>query len=116
MKKGKDNLAYIKHIRDAINKIYKYSLQHTEKDFMQNEWDQAAIMRYFEIIGEAAKRIDPEFKKLNPDIEWRDIVDFRNFLIHDYIDVDLNIVWQTMVKDIPLLRKKINRLLKNKNK
>jgi len=71
-------------------------------------------MRYFEIIGEAANQIDEEFKKLNPQIEWRDIIDFRNFLIHDYMEIDLNIVWETIIKNIPLLRKKINYLLKNK--
>jgi len=114
MKKSKDNFVYVKHIRDAIEKIYQYSLKHTKKDFVKNDWDQAAIIRYFEIIGEAANQIDEEFRKLNPQIEWRDIIDFRNFLIHDYMDVDLNIVWQTIVKDIPLLRKKINLLLKNK--
>lgn len=111
--KTKDNLAYVKHIRDAINKIYEYSLSHSKKDFIKNQWNQSAIIPYFEIIGEAFYHIDPEFKKINSNIEWRDMSDFRNFLIHNYVDVDLNIVWKTVIKNIPLLKKKINRLLKN---
>lgn len=111
MRTNKDNLAYVKHIRDAIVKISEYSLEHSEEDFFSNEWDQAAIMRYFEIIGEAVTRIDSEFKKTHPEIEWRDMSDFRNFLIHDYIDVDLNIVWKTVTKNIPSLKERIEQLL-----
>jgi uncharacterized protein with HEPN domain len=111
MKKAKDNLVYVKHIRDAIEKIYEYTLHHTLDDLKTNEWDQAAIMRYFEIIGEAVTRIEPSFKETNSSIEWRDMSDFRNFLIHDYIDVDVNIVWDTMKKNIPILKEKIEQLL-----
>lgn len=111
MKKTRDNLAYVKHIRDAIEKIYKYTLNHSLKDFISSEWDQAAVMRYFEIIGEAVARIEPAFKKANASVEWRDMSDFRNFLIHDYIDVDLKIVWDTMAKNIPILKSKIEQLL-----
>lgn len=111
MKTKKDNLVYIKHIRDAIEKINEYSLSHSYKDFVENEWDQAAVMRYFEIIGEAVTHIESEFKKDNSEIEWRDLSDFRNFLIHDYIDVDVKIVWDTMTINIPILKEKVHKLL-----
>ena len=111
MKDKKDNLAYIKSIRDAIEKINTYVIQHKYNEFVLNEWDQAAIIRYFEIIGEAVSNIDEEFKKTMIDIEWRDMSDFRNFLIHDYMDIDVKIVWKAMTVDIPILKQKIDKIL-----
>lgn len=111
MRDKKDNLAYIKSIRDAIEKINTYVTQRKYDEFILNEWDQAAIIRYFEIIGEAVNNIDEEFKKTLPDIEWRDMNDFRNFLIHDYMDIDVKIVWKAMTSDIPILKQKIDQIL-----
>lgn len=111
MRDKKDNLAYIKSIRDSIEKISKYVAEHKFEEFVLNEWDQAAIIRYFEIIGEAVSNIDEEFKKTLPDIEWRDMNDFRNFLIHDYMDIDVKIVWKAMTVDVPILKEKIDKIL-----
>jgi len=111
MRDKKDNLVYIKSIRDAIEKINTYVTQHKYDQFVLNEWDQAAIIRYFEIIGEAVSNIDEDFKKTILDIEWRDMSDFRNFLIHDYMDIDVKIVWRAMTIDIPALKQKIDKIL-----
>ena len=111
MRNKKDNLVYIKSIRDAIEKINAYVTQHKYDEFVLNEWDQAAIIRYFEIIGEAVSNIDEDFKKTIPDIEWKDMSDFRNFLIHDYMDIDVKIVWRAMTIDIPVLKQKIDKIL-----
>ena len=111
MREKRDNLAYLKSIKDAIEKITTYVLQNKFEDFFSNEWDQAAIIRYFEIIGEAVNNIDEEYKKTNPDIEWRDMSDFRNFLIHDYMDIDVKIVWKAMTVDIPTLKLQIEKIL-----
>ena len=111
MRDKKDNLVYIKNIRDAIEKINTYIKEHKYEEFYENEWDQAAIIRYFEIIGEAVSNINEEFKKTVPEIEWRDMSDFRNFLIHDYMDIDIKIVWQAMIVDIPALKQKIDKML-----
>jgi len=85
--------------------------KHKYEEFFSNDWDQAAIIRYFEIIGEAVSNINEEFKKTLPDIEWRDMNDFRNFLIHDYMDIDVKIVWKAMTVDIPALKQKIDKIL-----
>jgi len=110
MREKRDNLAYLKSIKDAIKKITSYVSKHNFEDFFSNEWDQAAIIRYFEIIGEAVNNIDEEFKKTNPNIEWRDMSDFRNFLIHDYMDIDVKIVWKAMTVDIPVLKLQIEKI------
>lgn len=111
MRKNKDNLVYVKHIRDAIDKIAEYTTKYNHQEFISNEWDQAAVIRYFEIIGEATKNIDSSFKKNHSEVEWLDMSDFRNFLIHDYIDVDPEVIWKAMTVDIPLLKDKIRQLL-----
>jgi len=62
-----------------------------------------AVNRKFEIIGEASRHLSPETQLLFPDIPWKQISAMRNILIHDYGDVDLEIVWNTTQKDIPKL-------------
>ncbi len=110
MRENRSNLSYISHIRDSIKNITAYTSLHDYEHFSENGWDQAAIIRYFEVMGEAASRLDSEFKHKYQTIEWRDIVDFRNFLIHDYIDVDIQVVWKIMTRDIPMLEKKIDSI------
>ena len=67
------------------------------------------MVRQLEIIGEATKRISKKLRKNNSDVPWDDMAGMRDVLIHDYIDVDLNIVWKTASESIPgleaLLRK-----------
>ena len=111
MREKRNNFVYLKNIKDAIEKITSYVNKHKLEDFFSNEWDQAAIIRYFEIIGEAVNNIDDEFKKTNPNIEWKDMSDFRNFLIHDYMDIDVKIVWKAMTVDIPALKLQIEKIL-----
>ena len=115
MKQNKDNLAYIRHIKDAVEKILEYTSEHTLNDFKENEWDQDAVMRNLEIIGEVAARIDNDFKLANPDIAWKEMKDMRNVLIHDYTEVDVQLVWRTITEDIPTLHKKILKLLNSDN-
>ena len=66
------------------------------------------MIREFEIIGEATKNLSQEFKERFNDIEWRDIVDFRNLLIHEYFGVDIDIVWNTIHEDLPKLKSVID--------
>jgi uncharacterized protein with HEPN domain len=63
------------------------------------------------VIGEAAGRLPQEFKDQYPGIEWRDVVAFRNILVHSYFSVKLDIVWETIQYDVPALRDQIARIL-----
>jgi len=65
---------------------------------------QDAVVRQLEIIGEATKRVSDEFRSKYPDIPWSDMAGMRDVLIHDYIDVDLDIVWKTASESIPELK------------
>ena len=62
-----------------------------------------ALARLLEIIGEAAARLSPEFRLSHPEVPWADIIGLRNRLIHNYRDVDFNILWQIIDVDLPVL-------------
>ncbi len=97
------DFAYLQHILDCIHKIESYAK--VGKDvFMETDHWQDAIIRNFEIIGEAAKQLSDEFKEVNSEIPWRNITGFRDVLIHDYMGVDLNAVWQIIEKELPKLK------------
>lgn len=113
MRKNRSNLVYIQHIKDVMEKILRYSSSHSYNDFLEEEWDQDAIMRNLEIIGEAANNIDESFRKSYPEIPWRKIIDFRNVVVHEYADLDLDIIWQIITKDILSLSKQVEEILKN---
>jgi uncharacterized protein with HEPN domain len=83
----------IKDIKTAIQKIKKYTHDMHYEDFFQDEKTIDAVIRNFEIIGEAANRIPEDFKKGHPDIDWFRIRGFRNRIVHDYFGVDLEVVW-----------------------
>lgn len=99
--------AYIAHIHDAIGEIETYRQSHTFQQFIESSWDQSAVIRHLEIIGEAASQIDDSVKEKYSDIPWRRMSGFRNVLIHEYFAVDPQLIWEVLEKDIPTLNKKL---------
>ena len=73
-----------------------------------------AVIRNFEIIGEAAKNLSPKFKSYHPDIEWKKMAGMRDKLIHDYISVDLWAVWAVVTDIIPEFKKQVSGMLNKK--
>ncbi|MDO9537831.1 MAG: DUF86 domain-containing protein [Thermoplasmata archaeon] len=103
----KDSVVYLRHIMDAINRVEKYTRGILYQNFMENDIVQAAVIREFEIIGEAAKRISEDIRTKYPAIPWRNMAGMRDKLVHDYMGVDMDAVWNTVEKDIPNLKKTI---------
>ena len=72
-------------------------------DFLESELHQNAVIRPLEIIGEAAGKISQETRSHFPQIPWKLMIGMRNRLIHDYLDIDLKTVWDTIQNDLPSL-------------
>ena len=107
----KEDRLYLEHILEAIGKIASYSSCGRE-EFMRNTMIQDAIVRNFEVIGEAAKQLSAATRRKRPDISWDDIARFRDVLIHHYMGVDLKRVWNVIESHLPALRDAVKELLK----
>jgi uncharacterized protein with HEPN domain len=102
---------YLRHILDAIQKIERYAeVGHDE--FLAESLRHDAVIRQIEIIGEAAKRLSPRVTGRSPDVPWRQVAGMRDVLIHNYMGVDLERVWNVLQLDLPLLRRAVEQLLK----
>ena len=99
----KDDSVYLDHIIESFEKISDYLRGVSYSDFIADEEKQDAVIRKLEVAGEATKRLSPEFRESYTDINWRAIAGMRDKLIHDYLDVDLDTVWETAINDIPNL-------------
>lgn len=109
----KNAIVFIKHIQESIKQIEEYVQGLSYEDFLDSKQIQDAVVRRFEIIGEAMKNIPEGFKKQHQEIAWRKISSMRDILIHEYFGVSMQIVWDTAKKDLPFLKKQIITLLKD---
>ena len=107
----RDDTIYLKHILESIGEIESFIDSISKKDFLNNSEKQAAVVRMLEVIGEAVKNISKEFKNKHPRIEWAKIAGARDVMIHAYFDVNLDIVWDIVKQDIPVLKNKIKPIL-----
>lgn len=83
----------------------------SENKFLDNKEKHYAVLRALEIIGEATKNLSPELKAKHCEVDWKNIAGMRDRLIHAYFGVDLPLVWETVKKDLPELRKQVDKIL-----
>ena len=107
----KDDLFYIENILQSIDRIQSYISDKDQESYVDDFITQDAVVRQLEIIGEATKRVSKDFRNNYPDIPWADMAGMRDVLIHDYIDVDLEIVWKTASDSIPILKTLLEKLV-----
>lgn len=101
---------YLSHILEAIERIERYTGDIDEVAFLRNEMVQDAVIRNFEIIGEASHNIEihfPEFAAAHPELPLAFAYQMRNAVAHGYFKVDLEIVWKTVQNDLTLLQKQV---------
>lgn len=108
----KNHLLYLSNIQECIEAIESYTLDGKEI-FMQTRMIQDAVIRNFEVIGEATKKLSPEFRAKYPEVPWRIIAGLRDVLIHDYLRVDLEEVWGIIVNDLPNLKTAIDKIVRD---
>ncbi|MFA5894072.1 MAG: DUF86 domain-containing protein [Candidatus Margulisiibacteriota bacterium] len=101
----KDELIYLEHIFEAIQKIEKYLLNVSYDQFSDNDMLIDAVVRELEIIGEAANKVGVEAKSRYSTMPWGQMIGMRNRLIHEYFGVNKKIVWETCSADLKELKK-----------
>lgn len=109
----KSDIIFIEHILESIDAINEFSEDISINELSSNRMKQSAIVREIEVIGEAVKNISENLKKKHKEIEWREIAGTRDKMIHHYFEVDINIVWNIIKKDLPILEKQIRKIKKD---
>jgi uncharacterized protein with HEPN domain len=102
---------FLNHVLDSIRLIESYSTGLTKDEFERTAEKQDAIVRRLEVIGEAVKNLPPELRARYPQVPWRQIAGTRDKLIHQYFSIDLDLTWQIVQSDLPVLGREITRIL-----
>ena len=102
----------LQHIFDSIAEITLAVSGKTKKEFVDNHILRIAIVKWIEIIGEAANHISQETKESAVEIEWNMIIGLRHIVVHEYFGINYDIIWNIAIIEIPILSQKIEKLLK----
>jgi len=108
--KKRDTKLYVKDIVDSIQKIEQYTKGLTLEKFKKEDLIIDAVIRNFEIIGEASKNIPEKIKSQFPDVPWKEMAGMRDKVIHEYFGVDFDIVWKTIATRMTSLKKSLNNI------
>ena len=109
----RDVKLYVKDILEAIKAIEKFVEGMDFESFKEDDKTSSAVIRKFEIIGEATKNIPQSIKEKYPHIPWKEMAGFRDKLIHFYFGIKYDIVWDTIKLRLPELKKNIKKVLKD---
>lgn len=100
----------LKDIQEALAKIEKYTLR-GRVVFFEDELIQTWVLFHLQTIGEAANAMSDAFKARYLDVPWQDVIDFRNFVVHEYFRVNFRMVWRIVESDLPTLRSQVETML-----
>jgi uncharacterized protein with HEPN domain len=98
---------YLQDILEACDTIQAFLEGMDASAFLASELHKAATLQKLTVIGEAAARLSQAFREVHPQVEWRDIIAFRNIAVHAYFAVPWDIVWATASEDVPMLRRQV---------
>ncbi len=102
----KNDKAHIDFILDSVRKIEKYTSGINKESFKEDELRQSGVLMQLTLIGEISKKVSDETKD-KIDLPWKDIAGFRDRAIHNYFDIKVGVVWDTVQEDIPELKAKL---------
>ena len=105
---------YLDDISESGHAICEYVQGMSFDEFCADRKTYSAVIREFEIIGEAVGKLPDEIKKRYSEVKWQDIKDFRNILIHEYFGIDLEIVWSVIGEELPLLLDAVKEISRNR--
>ena len=109
----KDDNLYLMHIDESIRRIERYT-EVGRDAFFTSTLIQDAVLRNLQTLGESARRISNELKLAHPDAEWSGVSGFRNVLVHDYMELNMERVWEAIVINLPAFKQVIVAILDEK--
>lgn len=113
------NRIYIDYLRDMLenaNRATQFIEGMDFKAFSKDDKTVYAVIRAVEIIGEATRNIPQEIRTKYPEIPWRDASDMRNKLVHRYFGINLEVIWQTLNEDLPMLATALQEIIRREEK
>ncbi len=111
MPRDRDKL-YLQDILEAGQDAENFLAGMSKEALLHDKVYRSAVVQRLTVIGEAAARLSKELRARHPEIDWRDIVGFRNVVVHEYFDIDWEIIWYTAIRDAPLLRHQVAQILR----
>lgn len=106
----RDDRLLLEDMAEAVGKVLRYTEGKSFDGWLNDEFLQDAVIRNFEVIGEACRHLSHAVTMAHPEIDWQGIRDFRNLLVHEYFGVDPSIVWSIITSDLPKLKVKLDAL------
>lgn len=106
----KDDRLYLIHIKEAIEWIEEYTRDGRDF-FIEDHKTQDAVLRNLHTLSESVQRLSTQLKDKNPEVDWRTIAGFRNVIVHDYLGIDLDQIWDIVRDDLPELKRAIQTIL-----
>ncbi|MCY4047545.1 MAG: DUF86 domain-containing protein [Candidatus Dadabacteria bacterium] len=113
---SKNDTIWLRHMLDAAKEALYFAEGKTRNDLNESRMLVLSLVKSVEIIGEATLHITDATKNQSSDIQWKEIRGMRNRLVHAYFDIDLDVLWQTVEKDLPLLIQNIESVLDRPDK
>ena len=109
----KSDRVYLDHILECIGWIERFTAEGRDA-FFKDRKTQSAVLRELQTLAESTERLSEEFKSRHPQIPWRNIAGFRNILVHDYLGIKLDRVWEIIDVDLRSLKARLSQAIEEK--
>ena len=107
----KDDWVYVGHMLDMAQKALEISAGEDRAAYDKDETLRLALTHIIQTIGEAAQRVSPEFRRIYPQVPWQEIIGMRHRIVHDYLNIDEDVIWEVLRQDLPSLAKTLQAIL-----